>query len=55
MFIFLLLSLLTFSSFNRVDAAPIRPVIVNEWWTCKGCGHSNPAGTVRCEICGKHK
>lgn len=29
--------------------------IVNHWWTCSACGHSNPAGTVRCEICGKHK
>ncbi|QVL56442.1 MAG: hypothetical protein KFB95_04395 [Simkaniaceae bacterium] len=28
--------------------------ITHEWWTCS-CGHSNPAGTVRCEICGKHK
>jgi len=58
MFVPVLLALCSFSSFSLVPQHQLnaqKAVIVNEWWTCSACGDSNPAGSVRCEVCGKHK
>lgn len=58
MFVPVLLVLSSFFSFplaHQHQQNDERAITVNEWWTCPACGIANPAGIVRCEVCGRHK